>query len=378
MTFSKNKSIVYIIPSLDIGGTEKHLFNLATSISNHYKVEIICLDNRGLLSSHLPARIKLINLANNESKLFFFKYFLLAYQLWKILKPKKCIVHFFLPKSYLVAGTICILQRKTKLIMSRRSTNYYQKKYPFIKFWENILHKKMKYILVNSNNLRNQLLSDEGVDKSKIIEIKNGIKEISFERKDSTYIKKKYKAKADFSKDNVIVCLANLIPYKGHIHLINSLNIMNRSFKKWKLIIIGEGEDKYKSKLADLIKKFNLQRKIFFTGIQIYPERFLNSAKLGILLSDHEGSSNAMVEYMNHSLPVITTDSGNIREIIKNKLNGYIVKQTDYTEIAYLIQKILTEKLKSREMGKKNKKIVKQIFNYAEMITRYKKIYDKT
>ena len=200
MTFSKNKSIVYIIPSLDIGGTEKHLFNLATSISNHYKVEIICLDNRGLLSSHLPARIKLINLANNESKLFFFKYFLLAYQLWKILKPKKCIVHFFLPKSYLVAGTICILQRKTKLIMSRRSTNYYQKKYPFIKFWENILHKKMKYILVNSNNLRNQLLSDEGVDKSKIIEIKNGIKEISFERKDSTYIKKKYKAKADFFK----------------------------------------------------------------------------------------------------------------------------------------------------------------------------------
>ena len=101
-----------------------------------------------------------------------------------------------------------------------------------------------------------------------------------------------------------------------------------------KLIIIGEGEDKYKSKLADLIKKFNLQRKIFFTGIQIYPERFLNSAKLGILLSDHEGSSNAMVEYMiHHSLPVITTDSGNIREIFKNKLNGFIVKQTDYTEM---------------------------------------------
>ena len=25
-------------------------------------------------------------------------------------KPKKCIIHFFLPKSYLIAGTICILQ----------------------------------------------------------------------------------------------------------------------------------------------------------------------------------------------------------------------------------------------------------------------------
>ena len=40
---------------------------------------------------------------------------------------------------------------------------------------------------------------------------------------------------------------------------------MNRSFKKWKLIIIGEGEDKYKSKLAD--NKSLIQEK-FFTGIQ--------------------------------------------------------------------------------------------------------------
>ena len=51
--------------------------------------------------------------------------------------------------------------------------------------------------------------------------------------------------------------------YKGHIHLINSLNIMNRSFKKWKLIIIGEGEDKYKSKLADLIKSLIYKEKFF-------------------------------------------------------------------------------------------------------------------
>ena len=38
---------------------------------------------------------------------------------------------------------------------------------------------------------------------------------------------------------------------------------MNRSFKKWKLIIIGEGEDKYKSKLADLIKSLIYKEKFF-------------------------------------------------------------------------------------------------------------------
>ena len=377
MNFSKNKSIVYIIPSLDIGGTEKHLFNLATSISNNYKVEIICLENKGLLSPHLPTRIKLINLGDGGFKFGFLKYSFLINQLWKILKPKKCIIHFFLPKSYLIAGTICILQRKTRLIMSRRSTNYYQKKYLFIKFWENHLHKKMRYILVNSNNLKNQLIFDEGVDIKKIIEIKNGIKKFIFEKKNDYKIKKKNTINEDLTKINIIVCLANLIPYKGHIHLIKSLNILNRSFKKWKLLLIGDGNNKYKLKLQDLIKKYGLQEKIIFKGIQIAPEKILKSAKIGILLSDHEGSSNAIVEYMNCSLPIISTDSGNIREILDNKINGYIVKQRDYEGIANLIQKMLLEKKKSKMMGKNNKKKVNRLFNYKEMINRYEEIYDK-
>ena len=80
---------------------------------------------------------------------------------------------------------------------------------------------------------------------------------------------------------------------------------------------------------------------------------------------------------MNCSLPIISTDSGNIREILKNKINGYIVKQKDYEGIANLIQKILLEKEKSKMMGKNNKRKVNQIFNYIEMINRYKDVYDK-
>ena len=135
--------------------------------------------------------------------------------------------------------------------------------------------------------------------------------------------------------------------------------------------------NKYKLKLQDLIKKYGLQEKIIFKGIQIAPEKILKSAKIGILLSDHEGSSNAIVEYMNCSLPIISTDSGNIREILDNKINGYIVKQRDYEGIANLIKKMLLEKKKSKMMGKNNKKKVNRLFNYKEMINRYKEIYDK-
>ena len=377
MTFSKNKSIVYIIPSLNIGGTEKHLLNLATSMSNKYNVEIICLEQKGLLFSNLSKKIKFTNLRSNRFKYNPSKYFFLIFQLWKILKSKESIFHFFLPKAYLLAGTICILQKKRRLIMSRRSTNYYQKKYFFAKLWEKFLHKKMKYILVNSNNLRDQLICDEGVDKNKIIEIKNGVKKIKYNRKVRNNDKAKIKDKEDFVKNNIIVCLANLIPYKGHVHLIKSLSVLNKSFKKWKLLIIGDGDKKYKSQLKDLVKNLNLQNKILFKGVQIDPEKFLLHAKLGILLSDHEGSSNAIIEYMNCSLPVITSDSGNVGEILENKSNGYIVDQKDYQGIANLIKKILIENLESKRIGENNKKKVRRLFNYKLMVNKYENVYDK-
>lgn len=377
MTFSKNKSIVYIIPSLNVGGTEKHLLHLARSMSNKYNVEVICLEQKGLLFPNISKKIKITNLGNNRLKYNLFKYIFLIYKLWKILKTKESIFHFFLPKSYLIAGTICILQKKKKLIMSRRSTNYYQKKYPFVKFWEKFLHRKMKYILVNSNNLRDQLIFDEGVDKNKIIEIKNGVKILKFKSKNKNQAESKYKTKEGFSKNNIIICLANLIPYKGHIHLIKSLSILNKTFKKWELLLIGDGDKKYKLQLETLVKKFNLQEKITFKGIQIFPEKFLLSAKLGILLSDHEGSSNAIIEYMNCSLPVISTDSGNVSQILDNKVNGYIVEQKDYYGIANLIKKILKENSTSKKIGENNKKKVQRMFNYNSMISKYKNIYEE-
>ena len=53
--------------------------------------------------------------------------------------------------------------------MTRRSLNNYQKKIPFVKMIESkILHKRMKYILVNSKAIYKQMIKEENVKKEKI------------------------------------------------------------------------------------------------------------------------------------------------------------------------------------------------------------------
>ena len=68
-----------------------------------------------------------------------------------------------------------------------------------------ILHKRMKYILVNSKEaVYNQMIKEENVKKEKLKLIYNSVKIKDF--------KKIYKER----KNVRIIFLANLIPYKNH------------------------------------------------------------------------------------------------------------------------------------------------------------------
>ena len=68
--------------------------------------------------------------------------------------------------------------------MSRRSLNNYHAKYMFLsKYVEQILHKKMNKILVNSSAIKEELINLENVPSSKITVIPN------FKLKNTQYLK---------------------------------------------------------------------------------------------------------------------------------------------------------------------------------------------
>ena len=123
-----------------------------------------------------------------------------------------------------------IANSKCKLIMSRRSLNFYQNKIIFCRIVEKFLHKKVDKILVNSKAIKKQLINHENVSKDRIKIIYNGI--------DVTN-KKKFQKNNNFN----IVITANLIPYKNHHILFNSLNLIKEKLpKNWGLYCIGRDD----------------------------------------------------------------------------------------------------------------------------------------
>ena len=106
----------------------------------------------------------------------------------------------------------------------------------------------MDYILAN-NSIKNQILKTELKNEKKILLIKNFLIE-----KNSSFSSKKSQKFISFG------LIANFIPYKGHIDLINACKQIN-SKKDWRLFFYGSDRNNYKSLVKKIVKENGLQKK---------------------------------------------------------------------------------------------------------------------
>ena len=355
----KKKKIIFFINSLEGGGTEKHLLQVVHILKKKYSVNIFAFKSGRLNYLFLKEGVNVIIPKPNQNSLLFFLRF--------ILRSRADLYHFFLPKSYIIAGIATYFSKKKK-IMSRRSLNHYHKKYFNISLLiEKLLHKKMDLILTNSNLARTQLINDENVKANKIKLIKNLYKEKNIKRK----IRPKFNI-----RDNQILfaIIANLIPYKGHIDLIKACsNITN---DKWKLLIIGEDRDNYLITLKNVVKKFNLDNEIIFTGFINDIDLFLKDIDFVVNVSAEEGSSNSLLQAIAAGIPIIAYNIDSNRDFVHDKKNGFLVDYGNIDELTkYLIRMIKIETRK--QMGEYSKIIYKKRFSYEESEKDYLLVYDK-
>tara|TARA_B100000963_G_C22604747_1_gene661927 strand:+ start:819 stop:1904 length:1086 start_codon:yes stop_codon:yes gene_type:complete len=358
------RKILIIIGSLDIGGTEKQLLQIISSLTNYLDFTVLSFVKGGdLLDDFKKLRIKVL-VPKKENKMIL-PLRLLGYIyviLKSFIKTEPDIVHFYLPQSYLLGSFLPYIFSKKKYIMSRRSLNYYQKKIPLCRFIEKKLHKKMNLIITNSKQNYNQLINEEEVNPNKCCVVSNGVKIAN--------IKKKKEKKVI-----QILCIANFIKYKNHDMIINAFNRLPKSLK-WSLNLVGNDTDKIVDELKRKVKYENIN-KINFIKKNKNISKFLINADIGILSSNEEGLSNSILEYMSYGLPVIATKVGGNIEQIYNNRNGFLIEKNDYLKLSVRLEELIKNKLMRKRFGYESKRIVKEKFSLKMEFKKYKKIYEE-
>ena len=162
---------------------------------------------------------------------------------------------------------------------------------------------------------------------------------------------------------------------KGYVFALLAIkNVIDKGYNL-KYTIIGEGADY--SMLKYLIQELNLSSYVILTG-KIGSDEVKNrleDADIFILPSLYEGIANSALEAMSMQIPVISTKSGGMAEVIVNWENGIIVQRFDSLAIAESIIKLIEYPELRLKISNASRKIIVEKFNLKKQLDCYESTY---
>lgn len=164
---------------------------------------------------------------------------------------------------------------------------------------------------------------------------------------------------------------------KGIKYLIEAIKNLSPKYPQMLARIMGEGEGK--QELKELVEKYSLQKNVEFLGRMpihnLFP--FYQEANVFVLPSLNEGMCNALLEALGAGLPVIMTPTGGAEELIKDGVNGYIIKFKDAKDIAEKLEKMINDRELCRKMGEESRRIA-ETMSWKSVADKYHNLYKKS
>lgn len=119
-----------------------------------------------------------------------------------------------------------------------------------------------------------------------------------------------------------LVYVGNLLPDKRVDLVLQTLAIIHRTLPDVTLRIIGDGPQY--APLQALAQELGIAHAVEFSGWSDQIAADLRHARILLLLSEHEGLPAVILEAHCTGLPVISTDVGAIRTVLRDGDNGYL------------------------------------------------------
>ena len=164
--------------------------------------------------------------------------------------------------------------------------------------------------------------------------------------------------------------VGRLVPKKGFDVLVEACGILKQRGFNFETVIVGE-HGEHESELRNQIQVRGLNDEVRFTGpleqSRLYSE-YQNADVFCLPCrvlenGDRDGLPNVLMEAMACGLPVITTPVSGIPEIIIDGHNGTLVPPNDAEALANAIQRISSDRLLARNLGRAGRLTVLERFD---------------
>ncbi len=229
---------------------------------------------------------------------------------------------------------------------------------------------------INKSNIVTAVSESLKKDTNALFKIKNKIEVVpnficinEYKLENNDFYKKRFAP----NNEKIICHISNFRKVKRIEDVLLSFEIISREVDV-KLILVGDGPER--SVLEKISRESKFKNNIFFLGSLKSTKEVLNISDLFFLPSSTESFGLSALEAMACSVPVISTQTGGIPEVVIDGESGFLSKVGDVEEMSRNALDILSNE-NNLSLFKEN--ALKQAMKYdvKQILPKYEKIYEK-
>jgi glycosyltransferase involved in cell wall biosynthesis len=389
MTSAGPVTVAYLLPRLEMGGTEKHVRDLVRGLDRErFRPVVIATAEGGPLEAAfadvgVPVYIigyqgftRRRGQALRRARMAVASIRTLADTLRR---ENAAIVHAYLPAANVLGAVAGRIAGTPRIVVSKRGLCHYKKDRPVLAFFENAANLAASAVMVNSDAVGNAVLAAERFCREKIRTIRNGIDESAFFPRDGGSPLTAAALCPDLplaSGSAAILYVANLFPYKGHLDLVAAASIVVSRFPAAHFLLAGR-EEGAGTEVKRRIEALSLQGNVHLLGPRDDVPSLMEAADLVVHPSHEEGFSNTILEAMAMGKAVVATNVGGNPEAVREGETGLLVPPRDPYALAEGILALLNDPEKARALGEAGRRRVLDRFPLKKMVGEIEEMYER-
>lgn len=169
------------------------------------------------------------------------------------------------------------------------------------------------------------------------------------------------------------VHVARLNEVKDQGTLLRAARLVANAEPRFRLDIVGDGEERIA--LERLTHELGLGDVVTFYGFHDHVRPFLDNAGVFVLSSLSEGIALTLLEAMAAGLPVVATDVGGNREVVRPGETGVLVPSRDPEAMAQAILATISNPVLAAARGAAGRERVARDFSLDHTVRQYEDLY---
>ena len=369
-TANAPKKIAYIITLASLGGAQSHLYEVMKNIRLYgYEPLLIC-GNKGWLTAkaeqlgisvHIAGHmLREISPCNDWKALGEIKNILRA--------EKPVLVHCHSSKAGIL-GRMAAKSCGVPAVFTAHGWAFTEgvasyKRYIYALLERMMLRLTAKVICVSDYD---KCLADRWLGNrnktGKILTIHNGIADIE--------TRSRTKAAEECFRVGMVGRFA--VP-KKQLDLLRAIKLLlNKGHRNLHLVLVGDGELLVECRRYAEMNK--MHEYVTFMGARHDIADILQRLDVFCLISDYEGLPISIIEAMRAGLPVVASDVGGVKELVKDGVNGYLVAKGNVSMLAEKLVALKRDRQLCHAMGTKSREKYENEFGINKMIDSIVRVY---